>query len=322
MAPVGFFVVFGLCLMAPKAKLTAALFQERYGALVSSEHADCETARQLRIDLQKRTPPIVVSDGVLKLWFQKQRIPPGALQVKSAEELQSTCGVWLPDLVPENATAYKLSAALKSREQPVYASDGILKQWLARYCDATPVHSAGHLELLYGAAIREHEGYADMDAPALRVWLRSALKVDASIPTCQTWRVREWCTAGRLMCITDIENAIGERLRLSQYRDSFTVDASAALCVALSEGQPAVFLSTPTLLREWHAKYHPDSGPLHVSTADELEHMLGDDLRIHYAGLKDRAIITALGRRAKPVLVSNRQVIVTWQSKINEKVSL
>ena len=59
MVPVGFFVVFGLCLMAPKAKLTAALFRERYGDLVSREHADCATARQLRIDLEKRTRPIV-----------------------------------------------------------------------------------------------------------------------------------------------------------------------------------------------------------------------------------------------------------------------
>ena len=67
MVPVGFVVVFGLCLMAPKAKLTAALFQERYGDLVSREHADGATAYTLRVALGKRTPPIVVSDGLLKL---------------------------------------------------------------------------------------------------------------------------------------------------------------------------------------------------------------------------------------------------------------
>ena len=40
--------------MAPKVKLTAALFQERYGNLVSEHFAQYTTAYTLRVALSKR----------------------------------------------------------------------------------------------------------------------------------------------------------------------------------------------------------------------------------------------------------------------------
>ena len=51
--------------MAPKKKLTAALFQELYGNLVSEQFAEYTTARTLRIALSHRKPPIIVTDGML-----------------------------------------------------------------------------------------------------------------------------------------------------------------------------------------------------------------------------------------------------------------
>ena len=55
--------------MAPKMKLTAALFNERYGALVSEHFAQYTTAITLRVALSNRKPPIIVTDGMLKMWY-------------------------------------------------------------------------------------------------------------------------------------------------------------------------------------------------------------------------------------------------------------
>ena len=55
--------------MAPKVKLTAAVFQERYGDLVSEHFSQYTTAHTLRVALSERKPPIIVTDGMLKMWY-------------------------------------------------------------------------------------------------------------------------------------------------------------------------------------------------------------------------------------------------------------
>ena len=176
-------------------------------------------------------------------------------------------------------------SVLKGRTPPLHVSEMVLRQWFLRYFDAEPVNSAGHLELRYGDRIREHAEAVTFEAADLRVWLRTVLKVDASQQTCQTWRVRSWSTAGRLMSIHDIEHSIGDRLRLPQYREQFGEELYDSLAVALSEGQPPVYLAEPFLLWQWYAKYHPDSGPLRISSARELESLLGQDLRMYSLSL-------------------------------------
>ena len=47
--------------------MTAALFQQRYGELVSTHFAQYTTAHTLRVALSQRTPPIIVNDGLLKI---------------------------------------------------------------------------------------------------------------------------------------------------------------------------------------------------------------------------------------------------------------
>ena len=79
--------------MAPKVKLTAALFQERYGNLVSEHFAQYTTAHTLRVALSERKPPIIVTDGMLKMWFANFRLPSDAVTVSSAEELQRRYGM-------------------------------------------------------------------------------------------------------------------------------------------------------------------------------------------------------------------------------------
>ena len=125
--------------MAPKNKLTAALFHERYGNLVSEHFAQYTTARTLRVALSQREPPIIVTDGMLKIWFAKFRLPSDAVTVSSAEELHRRYGDLLPALAAQNPTAHRLGRVLKARTPPLYVSDAVLKQWLLMYFDAEPI---------------------------------------------------------------------------------------------------------------------------------------------------------------------------------------
>ena len=121
--------------MAPKGKLTAALFHERYGELVSEHFAQHTTAYTLRIALSQRKPPIIVTDGMLKLWFAKYRLPSDAVTVDSLEELHSRYGDVLPSLAAQHPTAYRLNKVLKERTPPLYVSEEVLKRWLRRCTD-------------------------------------------------------------------------------------------------------------------------------------------------------------------------------------------
>ena len=121
--------------MAPKVKLTAELFHERYGELVSEHFAQHTTAYTLRIALSQRKPPIIVTDGMLKLWFAKYRLPADAITVDSLEELHSGYGEVLPALAAQNPTVYRLNRVLKERTPPLYVSEEVLKRWFLRYFD-------------------------------------------------------------------------------------------------------------------------------------------------------------------------------------------
>ena len=251
--------------MPPKGKSTAAVFQEQYGNLVSEQYAQYTTPHTLRMALSQRQPPIIVSDGMLKVWFAKYRLPSDAVSVSSAEELNRMYGDILPALAVQHPTSYRLMRALQTRTPPVYASGPTINHWLSRYFHMEPINSAAHLELKYGDRIRAHTAVAAWAATDLRVWLRTNLKVDASKKTCQAWCIRSWSKAGRLSSIDAIEDSIGDGLRLPQYRELFAQNLYDKLVKALSDGQPRVFLVEPCLLRQWYAKYHPDSGAIRIS---------------------------------------------------------
>jgi hypothetical protein len=242
--------------MSPKSTFTAKSFDEKYGDLVASEFSHLDTPRLLRNALAARKPSINVTDGMLKVWFSSYRLPAGTIKIGSADELEAHCGAYLPVIAAEHATAYKLQRALLARMPPVSVTEGILKVWLKRRFDCRPIDSAGHLELEYGDIIRE-SGKSGIDPEDLRLWLRAEHKVDASCRTCMTWSSREWSTAHKLSSIIDVEEAVGDRLRLAQYSDLFTDDKVTSLAQQLADGQPPVYLAMPYLLLQWHAKYHP-----------------------------------------------------------------
>ena len=112
----------------------------------------------------------------------------------------------------------------------------------------------------------------------------------------------------------DVEESLGERLRLPQFRVQFESEAGAeVLFERLEESQPSISVSG-LLLRQWCAKFHPDGGPLRYANAEALEAGLGDRLRDVCAGLSDSVLETVLGTARQAVEVS-RQTCCTWLEK-------
>ena len=112
------------------------------------------TARMLKKSLYSRTPPLDVTDGVLKQWVLKYRVPAGAVTLQGADELEKRYGAAIRHLVAENRTGYKLQAALKKLTPPLYVSDQASKLWLSKYGSTKPVaqtNSAGELEMRVGS---------------------------------------------------------------------------------------------------------------------------------------------------------------------------
>ena len=115
-----------------------------------------------------------------------------------------------------------------------------------------------------------------------------------------------YSTSGKLLSIDAVEDDIGERLRLLLYKDRFTDAEAPGMAETLLESQPPVLVD-PLLLRQWYAKYHPDAGPLCISSAVELELYLGDDIRKEYPYFNSWALHGVLTRRRRSVVLS-RQV--------------
>ena len=77
--------------MAPKVKYHAANaedFETRFGDLVAREFPDFTSAYTLQRALASRRPPIIISEGILKTWFDNYRLPAGAVKVADAAALQ------------------------------------------------------------------------------------------------------------------------------------------------------------------------------------------------------------------------------------------
>ena len=88
------------------------------------------------------------------------------------------------------------------------------------------------------------------------------------------------------------------------------------LADSLAEGHPTILMGDPFLLRQWYVKYHPDTGPIRIASAEQLEEMLGDEMRTLYAGMADRKLATAMSQRRKPVIFG-QQVATTWLSTVS-----
>ena len=165
------------------------------------------------------------------------------------------------------------------------------------------IENAGHLERDWGSSIREHFT-ADADPAVLATWMLTTCGVSVPSRVCQLWLTRHWASAGRLLWSNAVEEQLGERLRLEEYKACFVDDAAAqALSEVLREREPFVLIPA-LVLRQWYFKYHPDSPAQRYDTVEALEEAMGDDLRRDYAGLGYKALQTALGKRRKIIQVS------------------
>ena len=149
--------------------ITAAQFQKRYGHLVRAEYAEHTGYGALRTVLLQRHPPIDVPFGALRQWLKRSVKPADAIAVSRADELQEKYGDLVKGLVLVHATAYRLCQALRAQSPAVYCSVSIAKQWLKKNGTKLQcINTAGHLELMFGARIREDDK-ARLDAPQLKV---------------------------------------------------------------------------------------------------------------------------------------------------------
>ena len=175
------------------------------------------------------------------------------------------------------------------------------------------IENAGHLERDWGSSIREHFT-ADADPAVLATWMLTTCGVSVPSRVCQTWLTRDWTTAGGLRVCIQVEEQLGERLRLAEFKACFADAAAAqALSEVLREREPVVRVSALVLL-EWYSQYHPDSPPQRYHTAAALEEAMGDELRRDYAGVGYRVLRVALGKRRKVVEVTAK-VCQTWTAR-------
>ena len=314
-----FLLPFIVAFSMPPKSLSGEELQQRHGGILSQPPlSEATSAYLLHKALTGRVPPVCVSMGAVKTWWTKYRLSApaaAASSIESAGDFEQRCGDRARALVAEHPSAYKLCKALRDSADPVFVSDGIAKQWLRKFSeqgDLTSIENAGHLELHAGEYIREHFSLGIATTPEeLGVWLRREKKVSVSSRTCQTWMSKTWSSSGVLLTREAVEEVLGERLRLPQYRESFSeAESLESLKVSLAESQPPAQVSVALLLA-WHTKYHPDSGALRYATSKALEEAHGEELRTVYGELPYKALRTALGRRRKAVLVS-LQVAQSW----------
>ena len=293
--------------------LSAKALDKQYGPELSRPPlADCTSEYYLHQALVAKG--IQVSLSACKLWWRKYRVMPGQVSIASAAELEEKYGTAIRHLGIQYDTAFKLCGALRQLDPPLYVSDKVAMTWLRLYSSKetiVKVQNAGHLETWYGERIRADMPEGTTDGAVLHQWLLGHLSVSADARVCQKWLTTEWGGKGALITAEAVEECIGERLRLNQYRESFADEAAAqALSELLSESDPPVAVSG-MVLRQWYVKYHFDSGPLKYDTAERLNEALGEHMRAVYPGLNSWALHTVLRMRRKAVLVSQR-VVRTW----------
>ncbi len=163
--------------------VTVKRLEHEYGAILRSPPlSDVTSPYLLRQALRARRPAVDVSHQSCRTWWNKYK-QPAEQSVQSAQQLEDQYGGILRGLACEHNTAYKLCAALRSHDPPVYVSDSVAKQWLLKYFGAPrPIHSAGHLESLYGERLRVPASgkVCPGDADALSAFMRCEFNV--SVP--------------------------------------------------------------------------------------------------------------------------------------------
>lgn len=178
--------------------------------------------------------------------------------------LQEQHGVLVAEVAKERPTYFKLCKALRERDPPLYISDAVARQWLAKYGGQGALHyvlNAGHLESWHGNRVRESKPEDITDGTSMAPGLLQHPKVSTSARVCEKWLRTEWSGEGVLLTPIKIEEEIGQQLRLRQYEQCFNdKPAIEALASDLLHGDPPFTVCADTL-RQWYDKYHPCRDP-------------------------------------------------------------
>ena len=116
-------------------KLTARVFELRYGAMVREEYVNL-SPRMLAKALAARSPQIKVSEGVLRVWLDKFNLPEGAVAISTRHELSEKYGEVVAAMATEHGSGYRLQQALKKRDPPVYVTLGAAMGWFVERAEA------------------------------------------------------------------------------------------------------------------------------------------------------------------------------------------
>ena len=146
------------------------------------------------------------------------------VRITSTDELEREWGDSIRHLAQEQPTAYLLCQALRKLSPPILVSDAIAGRWLRDHGGVqvkSKADSAGHLEMHWGARIREHLAGGGIEPGALANWMLTTLGVSVPTRVCQTWLTRDWASSGKLLLCQDVEAQLGDRLRLAEYMDRF-----------------------------------------------------------------------------------------------------
>ena len=115
------------------AGITAAEFEEIYGVLTRSEYPEFTRERALSKVLARREPPVIVSDGVLRVWLKKYKTS-DAVIVTSIQDLQDAYGDVVKALLTVHDTPYKLAKALRTTQAPpIIISTSMAGQWIKTF---------------------------------------------------------------------------------------------------------------------------------------------------------------------------------------------
>ena len=116
-------------------RLTATDFEEMYGAMTRSKYPEYTRERALSKILSRREPPVIVPDGVLRVWLKKYKSP-DAVIVSSMAALQAEYCELVKELAIDHRTPYQPCKALRATQSPpIIINECMAKQWFKMNCN-------------------------------------------------------------------------------------------------------------------------------------------------------------------------------------------
>ena len=114
----------------PAGSLSCVELERRYGPMLRyPPFSEASTPYLLHTALTTRRPtPLRVSQKVVAQWWRIHR-PGGGPDVSSAQDFETRYGGQARALQPFPTSAYRLCAALRERDPPIFVTDGILTEF-------------------------------------------------------------------------------------------------------------------------------------------------------------------------------------------------